>query len=304
MLPSALRNRETRSGTWSGRPIAPELVMRPITPFHLLLLLLFSLPPGLARAATGLSADQIIQESVKANDRDWKAAPNYAFVEQDTVVKGGHTLRKKYQVLMIAGSTYNRLIAVNGAPLSKDQAQQEEQKLQQEILRRHKEGASARRQRIAKYVRERRQDHELMTEMTRAFQYKLVGNETVKGHKCYVIEATPKPGYAPPNRDTKVLTGMRGTMWIDEAQFQWVKVHAEVFKPVSFGLFIAHVQPGTEFNLEDEPVANGIWLPSHFSTRVKANILGVWSRNSSDDETYSEYRPMSEIRLDGQLPTK
>jgi len=139
-----------------------------------------------------------------------------------------------------------------------------------------------------------------MVQMTKAFQYKLLGNETVRGHKCYVIQATPKPGYAPPNRETRVLTGMRGKMWIDADQFQWVKVEAEVFRPVAFGLFIAHVQPGTEFNLEDEPVADGVWLPSHFSTRVKARVLGLWSRNSHDDETYTEYRPMSGIQLDGQ----
>lgn len=226
--------------------------------------------------AVSLSPDEIVRESVKANDRDWAAAPRYDFTEQDTITKGGHTTRKKYRVLMIDGSTYN-------VPAG-------EQNVEQEVLRRKRESPAVRQKRIAKYLQERRQDHELMTEMTKAFQYKLVGNETVNGHKCYVLEATPKPGYVPPNRDTKVLTGMRGKMWIDETEFQWVKVHAEVFRPVTFGLFVAHVQPGTEFNLEEEPVGNGLWLPSHFSTRVKSNILGIWSRNSSDDEVYTDYR--------------
>jgi len=138
-----------------------------------------------------------------------------------------------------------------------------------------------------------------MSEMAKAFQYKLLGNETLNGHKCYVIEATPKPGYAPPNRETKVLTGMRGKMWIDAAEFQWVKVHAEVFRPVAFGLFIARVHPGTEFTLENGPVGNGLWLPSHFSTTVKSTIMGVFSHNSSDDEVYSDYRPMSEVQVGG-----
>ena len=47
---------------------------------------------------------------------------------------------------------------------------------------------------------------------------------------------------------------MRGKMWIDTRQYQWVKVHAEVFRPVAFGLFIAHVEPGTEFTLEESPI--------------------------------------------------
>ena len=258
-----------------------------------LVVLASTLSPLVLCAASDPSADQIVHKSVEANDNDWKAAPQYGFTELDSVTRNGRTTRKKYEVLMIGSSPYNRLIAVDGEPLHKMQVQQEEQKLQQERRRRAAETPNERQKRIAKYQRERRQDHELMTEMTKAFQYKLLGEETLNGHHCYVVEATPKPGYIPPNRDTKVLTGMRGKLWIDANQFQWARVHAEVFRPVAFGLFIAHVQPGTEFNLDNEPVARNIWLPSHFSTRVKATVLGLWSRNSSDDETYRDYRPVA-----------
>ena len=86
---------------------------------------------------------------------------------------------------------------------------------------------------------------------------------------------------------------MRGKMWIDAEQYQWVRVHAEVFRPVAFGLFIAHVEPGTEFTLEEKPVQSGLWLPSHFSMQVRANVLFL-SRNSNDDETYSNYHRTGE----------
>ncbi|HLY20412.1 MAG TPA: hypothetical protein VKR61_24465 [Bryobacteraceae bacterium] len=84
---------------------------------------------------------------------------------------------------------------------------------------------------------------------------------------------------------------MRGKMWIDEQQYQWVKVQAEVFRPVTFGLFVAQVEPGTEFALEQKPVAPNLWLPSHFSMQVKARVLRYWSHNSADDETYWDYKP-------------
>jgi hypothetical protein len=263
-----------------------------------LMCLVFAFPAVAASPGDGnLTAEEIVQRSVAANEADWKAAPGYAFTEADAITKGGKTTRQKYEVVMIEGSTYNRLIGVNGEPLGAARVRLEEQKLQREIERRRKESAEARRKRIASYAAERRQDHALMTEMVKAFQYTLLRSETVRGHKCYVLQATPKPGYEPPNRDTKVLTGMRGTLWVDQEGYHWVRVHAEVFRPVAFGLFIAHVQPGTEFDLEDEPLGNGVWLPAHFSTHVKANILRVWSRNSSEDERYSNYRPMSEIHL-------
>jgi hypothetical protein len=129
-----------------------------------------------------------------------------------------------------------------------------------------------------------------MAQMARAFDYKLVGVETVNGRRCFVLDATPRPGYQPINRDTEVLKGMRGRMWIDTTAYQWVKVEAEVFQPVAFGLFIAHVEPGTEFILEQQPFKGNLWLPSHFTVRVKAEVLFI-SRNSFDDETYWDYRP-------------
>ena len=128
-----------------------------------------------------------------------------------------------------------------------------------------------------------------MAEMVKAFDYKLEGEDTINGRRCFVLEATPKAGYQPPTRETQVLKGMRGKMWVDTTQYQWVRVHAEVFRPVSFGLFIARVNPGTQFTLEQAPLHENLWLPSHFSMAVRARVL-ISSRNSRDDESYWNYR--------------
>jgi hypothetical protein len=242
-----------------------------------------------ALAATAQNIDEIVAKSTAVVKADWNAAPQFSFTEHDVIVKGGKRTVRSYRVLMIEGSTYNKLVAENGEPLPKDRAAAEEQKLQHEIEARRKESPAARKKRIAQYVLERAQDHALLVEMTHAFTYKLAGNETLNGHDCYRVAAEPKPGYVPKSRETKVLTGMRGTMWIDTKTYQWVKVTASVFRPVTFGLFIARVQPGTEFTLEQAPVAASVWLPTHFTTRVNAKVL-LWSKQSSDDERYSDYR--------------
>ena len=73
-----------------------------------------------------LDVETIIQRSVEANAVDWKAAPDYDYVERDRQPGGG---TKTYEELMILGSPYERLIAVNGKPLSPEQQAQEQQKL-------------------------------------------------------------------------------------------------------------------------------------------------------------------------------
>jgi hypothetical protein len=244
-------------------------------------------------------AREIAERSLANTNADWAAAPHYSFTEHDVITKAGRRTNKTYKVTMIDGSPYYRLIAVNGEPLSPQQAAVEERKLRSEIQRRQQESPAARQRRVAEYRRERRQDHELMAQMVKAFRFRLEGEETVNGRRCFVLNATPRPGYQPINRDTRVLTGMRGKMWVDTEQYQWVRVHAEVFRPVTFGLFIAHVQPGTQFTLEQAPVQGNIWQPSYFSTRVKASIL-FWSRNSTDDETYSGYRYIGTASADAR----
>ena len=62
-------------------------------------------------------------------------------------------------------------------------------------------------------------------------------------------------------------------MWIDSTLDQWVRVEPEVFRPVTFGLFVAHVEPGTKLLLEDEPVDGQLWLPRHFKVQVAASVL-------------------------------
>ena len=254
---------------------------------------------GAAQAAP-VDVRAIIQRSVAANEMDWKAAPNYSFVERDVEVKGGRQTTKTYQVLMIEGSQYNKVIAINDKPLSAAQQAQEAKKLQQEIAHRHGESSGARAKRVAKYNRERQQDRALLQEMANAFDFKLVGDQKVNGREVWVLDATPRKGYQPKSRDAKVLTGMRGKLWVDKKDYQWVKVEAEVFRPVSFGLFVAKVRVGTRLALEQAPVSASIWLPRHFRVDLTTSILG-FGRNSIDDETYRDYRPNSSSAI-AQVP--
>ena len=129
--------------------------------------------------------------------------------------------------------------------------------------------------------------------MADAFDFKLAGEETFQGYGVYVLQASPKPGYVPKSLETKVLTGMRGMLWIDRRSYQWVKVDAEVIQPVAFGLFIAKVQQGTRFTLEQRPVSDSVWLPSRLTMSVNASIFW-WHQVSSEDETFSEYRLANE----------
>jgi hypothetical protein len=231
-------------------------------------------------------AKTIIQRSVEANARDWKAAPDYDNYERDLQPGGG---TKTYEVMMILGSPYQRLVAVNGKPLPAEQQKQEQQKLDATIAQRRNESPSEKAERIAKYEKDRKRDHLLMEQLTQAFDFVVTGEKKLNGRDVYVLKATPRKGYQPPNMETEVLTGMQGMLWIDKKTFQWVKVEAQVLHPVSIEGFLAKVEPGTRFELEKMPVEDDIWLPTHFSMKAQAKVLFFFSHKSQADETYYGY---------------
>lgn len=240
---------------------------------------------GFAELAPG----EIVRRSVAVNNRDFRVNPSYSDVERDVDQKAGDRTDRSYEVFLMDGSNYRKLVAIDGQPLSAAQQKQEEQKMRHELARRRAESPEMRAARIRKYQADRDHDHLLMTQMAVAFTFRLLGREKLQGHDTYVLDAEPNPKYRPVNREAKVLTGMHGKMWIDAAHFHWVRVEAEVFRPVTFAGFLARVGPGTRFELTNEPVGDDIWQPSEFRMSVVASVL-FFSKNSTSTQIFKDYR--------------
>jgi hypothetical protein len=244
------------------------------------------LAPFIALAAVAqVDVQAIIERSVQTNNKDWQAAPAYSFSERD--LQNGHI--RTSTVMMILGSPYQRLEAVNGKPLTPDEQAEEQRKLESVKAQRCGESKQETSERIAKYEKERTHDQQLMDEMAKAFNFELVGEQKSGSFDVYVLKATPKPDYQPPTKETRVLTGMQGELWIDKQTFEWVKVEAEVIHPVSIVGFLARVEPGTRFELKKAPVEPGIWLPEHFAMKSRARIFMLYTSKNEEDETYFDY---------------
>jgi hypothetical protein len=236
------------------------------------------------------TAATIIQRSVEANNRDLAAAPQFDWTERDRNKDGDKT----YAVTMLFGSPYNRLIAIDGHPLDPEKQAEEQKKFEQEKADREHESPDKRAERIAKYEKDQKRDHTTLQQLAAAFDFKLLGQRTLMGHRVYVLSATPRKGYQPPDRDSQVLPGMEGKLWIDRKTFQWVRVEAEVKHPVRIEGFLAEVEPGTRFELEKTPVTKDIWLAKHFSMRAKAKVMMLVPHKSQEDDTYSNYHKAAE----------
>jgi len=233
-----------------------------------------------------LDIGKIVEQSAQATDADRKASSDFAYSETDSLGEGA---TKTYAVQMLLGSPYQQLVAVNGKPLANPAQERERQKLKHETSRREQESADQRRRRVAAYQKEQNRDRRFIEEFTRAFDFTLLGEQELDGRAVYLLQATPRAGYHPTDKASAVLTGMRGRLWIDKQTYQWVKVEAEVTRPVSMGGFLAKVERGTRFELEKMPVEGNIWLPKHFVMTSRARVLSLIPYRKDKDETYFNY---------------
>jgi hypothetical protein len=69
------------------------------------------------RAQDTSAARIIVHRSIQANDADWKAQTQYSFLRSD--VSGPE--RQTFEVTMLEGSPYERLLALNDKPLPPQQ---------------------------------------------------------------------------------------------------------------------------------------------------------------------------------------
>jgi len=229
---------------------------------------------------------EIIRQSVAANHRNLVASADFDHCER-VITRDG---TKTYDVTMVMGTPYQRLTEINGQPLSDENQQREKQKLDAARAARERESADERATRLGKDDKDRRRNRLLLDQLPEAFTFTLEGEQKVGHFDAYVLRATPRRDYQPPTLESQVLTGMEGRFWIERNSFQWIKAEAAVVRPVSIASFLARVDPGTQFALEQTPVNSDVWMPAHFSMRTRGRLLFLLKQRTQVDATYYDYR--------------
>lgn len=239
---------------------------------------------------------EIVRRSTGENRRAGKLAQSYTFIERqdeqafDSRGRTGRHAVKSYDVTLTEGSPYRRLIARDDKPLPPDEEGREHQKLQKSIEQRRAETPAQREKRLADWRRKREHEREFLREVPDAFDFRMAGDQIVDGRRVYVIDATPRTDYRPRGNDGKLLSRMKGRLWIDAQTYEWAKAEAETIDTVSFGGFALRVGPGTRFTLQQVRVNDEIWLPKRVSVTWQARLLLFKRLAGQVDYTYSGYK--------------
>jgi hypothetical protein len=197
-----------------------------------------------------------------------KRLRDYTYIQRQEQHKlDGHGTVKKIEsktseVLVIYGEQVERLIAKDDKPLSPDESKKEEERIQKITDKRKNESDSDRRKRLEKEEKDREDGRKFVLEIADAYNFRLVGSELFDGRDTWVLDADPRPGYQPKYREAKVLPKLKGRIWIDKADMQWMKFDVTTTDTISFGLFLARVHKGTHIVVEATRVNEEVWLPN------------------------------------------
>lgn len=256
--------------------------------------------PDLTPDANGKLSQEQMQKLFRiVADKDMendKLLRNYTYTEREVVNKldgRGNTKsteERKYEILEIYGEQVNRLIEKDDKPLPAKEAAKEEEKIQKIIDKRKNESESDRKKREEKEEKDREEGREFVRDVADAYNFTLVGSETIGGRDAWVIDGVPRPGFVPHAKGGKYLSKFRGRVWIDKADLQLAKLQMECLDTVSWGLFLARFHPGSRFTLEQTRVNDEVWLPLRLTATIDARLALFKNVDADLDQTFRDYK--------------
>jgi hypothetical protein len=257
---------------------------------NLLLALVITLP------ALSQDAREIVRKSVELDQVNWLRMADYTWIarsrERHFDSQNHVTARHEegWETLILDGAPYQRMLERDEKPLPPDEQRKEQAKLDKAVTKLEKETREQKQRRIAEYEKQRRRDREFLLEVADAYDFTLEPDQKLDGQDVWIVDGVPKPGYHAKSRDGRALLKIRGRIWIEKAGYQWVRIEAQTTATISFGLFLARLNPGAKLVFEQTRVNNEVWLPKREFLSGSGRI-GLLKRIAEDQEiTWSDYR--------------
>jgi len=102
----------------------------------------------------------------------------------------------------------------------------------------------------------------------------------------------PNPHFSAKDRETKIYSGMRGTLWLDPHSERLTHVRGELFKDVSFGWgIVGRLRKGGKYEAAQTQVAPHVWRITTLNLDFHGTILLFGSQRILRKESSSKFSP-------------
>jgi len=255
-------------------------------------------------SAFAQDAREIVRRCVELDQANWARMADYTWVGRsrerhfDSHNQVASDRQEAWETVVLDGQPFRRLLEKDGKPLPPDEQRKQQQKMDKATAKLENETPEQKQRSAADFEKTRRREREFLLEIPDAYDLQLEGSDKVDGYDAWVISGAPKPGYHAKSRDGAALLKIRGKMWIEKTGYQWVRLEAQTTGTISFGLFLAWLNPGAKLILEQTRINDEVWLPKREFLSGTGRIALI-KRVSEDDEiTWSDYK---KFRVDSKL---
>jgi len=259
-----------------------------------------------AVAADCQDAREIVRRSIEVDQVNWRRMADYTWVGRsrerhfDARNRVASDHEESWESSVLDGQPFRRMLERDGRPLPAGEQRKEQQKLDKATARLENETPQEKQRSAAEFEKERRKDRAFLLEIPDAYDLRLEGSERIDGQDCWVVAGTPKPGYRARSRDGAALSKIRGKMWIAKNGYQWVRLEAQTTGTISFGWFLARLNPGARLVLEQTRVNDEVWLPKREYMAGSGRIALVKRLAEDDEITWSDYK---KFRVESKVVT-
>jgi len=239
---------------------------------------------------------EIVRRSVEADHHNWELARSYTCRQhevQKRLDKHGEaksTEIKTYDVNFYYGREYSYLTEKNDEPLSASERKKEDEKLEKFLAKLRNESEEERAKHEAKEKKEREEGRAFLRDMVNAYDFSLLGDEIVNGADTWVIQATPRKDFHPTQPHADVLAKIKGKIWIEKKEYNWVKAEAESIDTITWGLFLVRIHKGSRFSFQQLRLNDEVWLLQRLYINGGARLGLVKNEAIEQEDTFSNYK--------------
>ncbi len=239
------------------------------------LLALAFVPPSRAQQP----ASALVRDTLKNETSSRSAAEQFFYVSQETSTRtGGH--RWTERVVELKGGSVRRLIAIDGQPLSPDQARTEDQRIARLVA--HPDA-------FQRAGRDSRSGADMANAMAHAFLFTYDGNDGA----CTRIRFTPDPAFRPSGYKERILHALEGTISIDERERRVCALHGTVSETVDIGFgVLGKLDKGGQVHLTRSETMGSQWEVTTLSIHLVGKVLLVKGIAQNEDETRGDFREL------------
>jgi hypothetical protein len=251
-------------------------------------------------------AREIVRKSVQLDQSNGRRARDYTWTGQRFerhVNDAGQVTsekRDRWETIILYGEVCRKFTERNSKPLSAGELRKQQERIDRQVAMLRNETPDQKQRRLASEEKAREKDREFLSEIPDLYHLRIEREDQIEGRPVWVISATPNPSYKPKTSDGKDLLKIKGTLWIDQAEYQWVRIEAETVGTLTWGFFLGRVNPGAKLIFEETRINDELWLPKRQMVSGTARIIG--KKISGDEEiTWSNYKKFSvESNIVGQ----